>query len=156
MCLSAVARVIKSRRCHDFSSPIWMLFKKRKKKSHCLLMILHDSSLSCSPNWILAGEAKQRIMLRLYYPPLVPHNWFSWSLRSRVMFGSLRRREGFLKFDCVRHKDTWGTSGAVRSELLVLFLLPSAPTATDTQRCVRQTYKKKRCEGGATAGVMTC
>lgn len=115
-------------------------------KSHCLLMILHDSSLRRGPNWILAGEAKQRIMLRLYYPPLAPHNWFSWSLWSRVMFGSRRRQEGFLKFDCARHKGTRGTSGTVRSELL-FFLFFSPPHTTrhqHTKMCAANIQKKKK------------
>lgn len=164
MCLSAAARVIKSRRCDEmnrvqmemlgkktstgiFFTGILFLFFLFFFKSHCLLMILHDSSLRRGPNWILAGEAKQRIMLRLYYPPLAPHNWFSWSLWSRVMFGSRRRQEGFLKFDCARHKGTRGTSGTVRSELLFFFFFfspPRTPPATNTQRCVQQTYKKKK------------
>lgn len=131
----------------------WFFFPhkdaKKIKKSHCLLMILHDSSLSCSPNWILAAEAKQRIMLRLYDPPpLAPHNWFSWSLWSRVMFGSLRRREGFLKFDCVRHKDTWGTSGTVRSELLFFCPLSQRHNRHQhTKMCAANTLKKKGVKG---------
>lgn len=77
-------------------------------------------------------------------PPLAPHNWFSWSLWSRVMFGSLRRREGFLKFDCVRHKDTWGTSGTVRSELLFFCPLSQRHNRHQhTKMCAANTLKKK-------------
>lgn len=92
-------------------------------------------------------------------PPLAPHNWFSWSLWSRVMFGSRRRQEGFLKFDCARHKGTRGTSGTVRSELRFFFFFFSPahhPPPTHKDVCSKHTKKKNRCEGGATAGAMTC
>lgn len=50
--------------------------------------------------------------------------------------------------------EQWGQSSC----FLFFFSPPRTPPATNTQRCVQQTYKKKknRCEGGATAGAMTC